>query len=93
MEIAGLSAIEKFKRVHPASRNALNDWIDKVIPVIWKTPTDIKRMFSTVSFVRHFVIFNIGGNKYRLLTSVDYGKEIVKIIQVGTHEEYDRWKL
>jgi mRNA interferase HigB len=93
MEISGQRLTAKFKRMHSDARNPLDDWIDKVTPAIWKTPADIKRMFSTASFVRHFVIFNIGGNKYRLLTSIDYGKGIVRIIKVGTHEEYDKWKL
>lgn len=93
MEIAGISTIEKFKKVHPTSRNSLEEWISKVTPVAWKTPADIKKMFATASFVKHFVIFNIGGNKYRLLTEVRYATGRILVLRVGTHEEYDRWKL
>jgi mRNA interferase HigB len=93
MEIASQRLIGQFKRKHADARTALDDWVDKVTRAQWKTPVDIKRMFSTVSFVRRFVIFNIGGNKYRLLTVVDYEKGGVTIIDVGTHEEYDSWKL
>ena len=93
MEIAGLNAIEKFKKIQPASRNPLDDWLSKVTPVIWKTPNDVKKTFSTASFVKGYVIFNIGGNKYRLLTTIRYETGKIIILQLGTHEEYDRWKL
>jgi mRNA interferase HigB len=93
MEIAGVRAIEKFQRMHPAARGPLEDWVAKVAAAMWNKPLDIKRMFSTVSFVRQFVIFNIGGNRYRLLTQVFYESECIEVLRVGTHEEYDRWKL
>ena len=93
MEIAGLDVIEKFKKVQPASRSPLDDWIDKVTPVIWKTPHDVKKMFLSASFVKQYTIFNIGGNKYRLLTEIRYAAKRILMLQVGTHEEYDRWKL
>ncbi len=93
MEIAGISTIEKFKKTHPAARNALEEWISKVTPVLWRTSTDIKRMFSTTSFVKQFVIFNIGDNKYKLLTEVRYGTGRILVLRIGTHEEYDSWKL
>lgn len=93
MEIAGISIIEKFKKVHPAARNPLDEWVNKVTPVIWRTPADIKKMFSTASFVKQFVIFNIGGNKYRLLTEIRYTTRRILVLGIGTHEEYDRWKL
>jgi mRNA interferase HigB len=93
MEIAGLSTIEKFKKVQQASRNPLDDWITKVTPVIWKTPNDVKKTFSTASFVKSYVIFNISGNKYRLLTTIRYETGKIIILKIGTHEKYDRWEL
>jgi len=93
MEIAGLSTIEKFKKEQPAARNPLDDWINKVKLAKWKTPNDVKKAFSTASFVKGYVIFNIGGNKYRLFTEVCYESGKIIILQIGTHEQHDRWKL
>ncbi len=93
MEIAGIRAIEKFKKVHPAARHTLEDWVTKVTAVTWRKPADIKGIFSTASFVKHHVIFNVGGNKYRLLTEVRYETGRIIVLQIGTHEEFDRWKL
>ena len=93
MEIVNLWVIEKFKRQYASSRKPLEEWINKTIQASWESPNDIKRLFASASFVKQFVIFNIGGNKYRLLTIVVYEIKRVRILKVGTHEEYGRWNL
>jgi mRNA interferase HigB len=93
MEIVNLEIIESFKRQYSGSRKPLEDWLNKTLSANWKTPNDIKRMFSTASFVKRFVIFNIGGNKYRLLTKVIYEVQRVRVLKVDTHEGYNKWKL
>jgi len=51
-------------------------------------------MFPKADYVKPRTVFNIGGNKYRLITTVDYGLQSVVIKEALTHEEYDRegWK-
>jgi len=88
-----MNRIENFKRVHAGASKPMKDWLDKTIGANWKTPMDVKKIFASASFVKQFVIFNIGGNKYRLLTKVIYGKETVRILKIGTHEDYNGWKL
>lgn len=93
MQIANLHIVEKFKRVHSDAGKPIKEWADKTTAIRWKTPMDIKRVFASASFVKQFVIFNIGGNKYRLLTKVIYESERVRVLKVGTHDDYNRWKL
>jgi mRNA interferase HigB len=58
---------------------------------VWKDPSAIKRRYRHASFLAdNRVIFNIGGNKYRLVAHVNYDFQIVYIKFVGTHAEYDR---
>lgn len=71
----------------------MREWVEKVFAAEWKTPADIKKIFASASFVKGYVIFNVGGNKYRLLTEILYNMRKVRILRVGTHAEYDRWKL
>jgi mRNA interferase HigB len=53
-------------------------------------PLDIKDRYRTADFVgRDRVVFNIGGNKYRLIVAIDYARHIVLIKFIGTHEDYD----
>ena len=52
---------------------------------------DVKRLYATASIVRaDRVVFNIKGNSYRLVVSVDFEKSIVWIKWIGTHRDYDR---
>jgi mRNA interferase HigB len=60
--------------------------------VAWRTWSDIKVTFATASHVGHCVVFNIGGNKYRLITRVLYPSQKVFILKVMTHTEYDENK-
>ena len=62
--------------------------------VNWHTWADAKADFATASIVGNCVVFNIGGNKYRLITRVLYPSQKVFILQVMTHKEYDEdhWK-
>ncbi|MCA9108753.1 MAG: type II toxin-antitoxin system HigB family toxin [Planctomycetaceae bacterium] len=59
--------------------------------VTWKTWGDLKAEFGTASPVGNCVVFNIGGNKYRLVTRVLYPSQKVFILKVMTHTEYDKY--
>jgi mRNA interferase HigB len=62
--------------------------------VAWRSWGDVKSEFGTASLVGSCVVFNIGGNKYRLVTRVLYPSQKVFILKVMTHGEYDddKWK-
>ena len=55
----------------------------------WKTWADVRATYNTASVVGHCVVFNICGNKYRLVTRIIYAKHRVYILKVMTHKEYD----
>jgi mRNA interferase HigB len=57
--------------------------------VAWQTWGDVKTDFGTASLVGNCVVFNIGGNKYRLVTRVLYRSQKVFVLKVMTHAEYD----
>ena len=62
--------------------------------VSWRSWADVKADFASVSIVGNCVVFNIGGNKYRLVTRVLYPSQKVFVLKVMTHAEYDgdKWK-
>ncbi len=73
------------------SREPLEAWYAEATSVIWKNFGDIKKTSATASVVaNNRVIFNIGGNKYRLIVKIHYNTGIIFIRFVGTHEEYDQ---
>jgi len=72
------------------ARRALEDWHSQVRAADWKTPADVKVTFGDASVLKGSrVVFNICGNKYRLITKINYPYRVVYIRFVGTHEEYD----
>jgi mRNA interferase HigB len=69
----------------------LRAWVDEAEKGDWRKPQDIKARFGTASFVaNHRVVFNIAGNKYRLVVAVRYDKAILFVRFIGTHQAYDR---
>ena len=66
-------------------------WVSVVKVADWSKPTDIKEMFRSADILaNNRVVFNIGGNRYRLVVAVHYRGRRVYIRFVGTHAEYDR---
>ena len=92
MQIIARKTLRDFWIRHPQAETPLVVWFSLVSKAHWTGPADIKKMFgSTVDFVAdNRVIFDIAGNKYRLIVHVAYpfGRVLVKF--VGTHKEYDR---
>ena len=69
----------------------LKAWFAEATPAKWKSPSDIKAKYGSASFVAdRRVIFNICGNKYRLVVHVNYEIGVVLVKFVGTHAEYDQ---
>jgi mRNA interferase HigB len=57
----------------------------------WRAPADVKRDFGSASILRDGrVVFNIGGNKYRLVVWINYPYRVVYVRFIGTHVQYDR---
>lgn len=91
MQIVSRKTLVVFWERHADAREALSAWIVAASKAEWKTPQDIKDQFGTVDFVGdNPAIFNIGGNKYRLIVHVSYTYKSALIKFVGTHVEYDR---
>lgn len=94
MLIANNEAIEKFAKKHAQARSRLNTWRDATLKATWKNFDDVKKTFRAADLYGDCVIFDIGGNNYRLIAKIDYELEQVSIKAVMTHAEYDRekWK-
>lgn len=72
------------------SRGPLEAWHSESMKANWKTPQDIKTQFRSASILKkNRVVFNIAGNKYRLIVAVDYKRQAMFIKFIGTHKQYD----
>ena len=79
-----------FCEEHPDARTALDRWYRVARQGTWAKFADVRQSFNTSDFVAPFVVFDIGGNKYRLVVEVQYQAGIVWVKFVGTHVQYDR---
>jgi mRNA interferase HigB len=81
----------------PGRRDAegpLKAWFAEAAATSWQSPADIKRRYQHASVLKNNqVVFNIGGNKYRLVVGVDYDRQVIFIKFIGNHTEYDRLRL
>ncbi len=92
MKLIGRKLLNDYKENHADARGALTSWEEEVKSENWKTPHDVKRKFPKASILaNNQVVFNICGNKYRLLVQIYYPSQIVLPIRIGTHSEYDNW--
>lgn len=82
--------IREFWERYPDAEEALKAWHAEAKAADWQNPADIKAQFGNASILKDSrVVFNICGNKYRLIVKINYPASIVLIRFVGTHKEYD----
>ena len=90
MKVVGLKILDKFKKKHGDCRTQIDEWLKDVRTSNWRSFNDIKKVYPSASVLNgNTVIFNIKGNKYRLVTVVVIVANRVFIDWVGTHEEYN----
>ena len=90
MRIISRKTLREFWEKHPDAAQPLQAWYHDVKHANWSSPADIKAVYRNASFVaQNRVVFNIKGNKYRLVVAVQYDFGIVFIRFVGTHKYYD----
>ncbi len=77
--------------MHSDAINPLAEWYAEVSKASWQTPQDIKARYKSASFLSdNRVVFNIAGNKYRLVVKINYSYSAAYVRFVGTHAEYDK---
>jgi len=92
MNVITRKTLAVFWRKHPQAERPLRAWLQLALRTEWRGPADVKAQFgAAVDFVGDGrIVFDIAGNKYRLIVRVSYRYKNVQIKFVGTHKEYDR---
>ncbi len=92
MRIINIEELREFVNQYPQARKPVTRWIDITIDANWTNFRDIRQTFNSADCVKGFVVFNIGGNLYRLIAKVKYEDQMVVIEDIFTHKEYDKWR-
>jgi mRNA interferase HigB len=100
MIVVGADRLLEFGGRHVDAAPALAAWRQTVLATTWRRPADVRQTYGSadpavaVASGRRVAVFNIKGNKYRLVAGVDYKSGVVNVLRVMTHKEYsrDKWK-
>ena len=94
MRVIALSTLKAFWENSPSRLDAKEPglaWYRHTLKADWKSPAELKRDVGTASILRDGrAVFNIAGNKYRIVVWINYSYRVVYIRFVGTHAQYDR---
>lgn len=92
MRIITRRRLAQFWAEYPDAEKPLRDWITQTKCTNWQTLVGVQTDYPHADLVGECVVFNIGGNKYRLVVKINYRKHLVLIRAILTHKEYDRGK-
>ncbi len=93
MRVIAVRALKNFWANHPEHRDAEQPtlaWYREVLKADWENPNQLKEQYRNASVLRDGrAVFNVAGNKYRIVVWINYPYRIVYIRFIGTHEQYD----
>jgi mRNA interferase HigB len=94
MHIISKKALVNFWLAHRDAEKPLRSWYQLCKQAKFESFAQIKRAFNAIDKVGKFTVFDIGGNKWRLIAIVNYSGGKIYVRQVMTHEQYDEdyWK-
>jgi mRNA interferase HigB len=94
VHIISTTRLKKYYVLYPNAQPSLQTWIKLVRKASWQNLAETRETFPSPDSVKNFTVFNIAGNRYRLITSIDYESKKVFIRHFLTHADYDKdkWK-
>ena len=94
MHVISYKAIREFKATRPDAGPALENWYRVSARCRWESFRELRQVFGSADWVRPYVVFNIGGNKYRLIAEINFRSQTLFIRHILTHADYaeGKWK-
>ncbi|RUA33294.1 MAG: type II toxin-antitoxin system HigB family toxin [Bacteroidetes bacterium] len=91
MRVIAKKILREFWEEHAETEEQLKTWYKEASKALWNNPTDIKNEYAKSSILKGGrVVFDICGNKYRLVVDINYERQWVFIRFIGTHSDYDK---
>ncbi|MCG7363523.1 type II toxin-antitoxin system HigB family toxin [Roseomonas sp. ACRSG] len=94
MEVVSFKILKKYfdRKGNEKAKKPLTDWFDIAKAAKWNSTVEVKETFPQTDFrPKGYAIFDIGGDKFRIVAKIDYPSQIVRIEEVFDHKEYDKW--
>lgn len=95
MRLISKKPLREFWSIHPESKDLLEDWYHKALKASAFNFAELKQIFRSADYVDGFTIFDVGGNRYRLVAVIHYNTQRIYVRNVMTHAEYNRnyWRM
>lgn len=94
MKVIGKGALDEFKFRHADAHSQVDSWLAEVEIADWEKPLDVKEQYPKASILSgNQVVFDLKGNRYRILVKVNYENKIILVKKAGTHDEYMKWVI
>jgi mRNA interferase HigB len=90
VRVLSRKAIREFTQAHADAVEPLAHWYLVSRRALWSSLADVRRDFRHADIVGKYTVFNIAGNKFRLIATIKYKWQVVYIRQILTHAEYDK---
>jgi len=94
MHILSRRILREFWEIEILSEKPLDEWHKRMKKLRPANIVELRQMFPHADLVGECIVFNIAGNKYRIITKIDFQRQTVYVRHVLTHREYDKnkWK-
>lgn len=92
MRIIANKALLEFSALHPLALQPLQAWRRLIEARSYAIFAELKATFNSVDRVASYYVFDIGGNKYRIVAAIHFNQQRMFIRHVFTHKEYNQWK-
>jgi len=90
MRIIAVNTLRQYWMKYPECEQVLKSWIQEAESANWHSPNELKTQFRSASIITgKRIVFNINGNKYRLIVDIEFRLKIIFIVWFGSHKEYD----
>ena len=90
MHVISKKALREFWERYPDSQMPFRRWFKLITKNSFRNLAELRAVFPTADLVENLTVFNIGGNKYRLITAIHFNRGKVYVRHVLTHEEYNK---
>ena len=90
MRIIARNTIRNFWEAYPETEQELRSWVQEAEHAKWESPQKLKQQYGHASIITgKRIVFNINGNRYRLIVDIEFRLQIIFVVWFGNHKEYD----
>lgn len=92
MRVISNKALTDFTELHPLAGEPMQAWRKIIESRTFANFSELKETFNATDRVSNYYVFDVGGNKYRIISAIHFNQQKLFVRSVFTHKEYDKWK-